>query len=149
MSSFEIGQVDLVALAACDALQRDQIGKRADWGLHPIYAPSLRASQEIRETYSCHLLGKQIEIAVWRSQMDCPVANETVFRDRRTVGTRRPPVLNQSADALHIGGIGIENGIDIPGCPHHSVANQRDPPDQDVADTGAVEVVQNSAEARH
>jgi hypothetical protein len=29
------------------------------------------------------------------------------------------------------------------------VANQRDPPDQDVADTGAVEVVQNSAEARH
>jgi hypothetical protein len=29
------------------------------------------------------------------------------------------------------------------------VANQGDPPDQDVADTGAVEVIQNSAEARH
>jgi hypothetical protein len=29
------------------------------------------------------------------------------------------------------------------------VANQRDPPDQDVADTGAVEIVQNSAKARH
>ena len=48
MSRFEICQVDLVALAACDALQRNQIGKRADC-LHPIYATSLRASQEIGE----------------------------------------------------------------------------------------------------
>jgi hypothetical protein len=47
------------------------------------------------------------------------------------------------------GGIGIENGIDIPRCPHYSVANQGDASDQNVADAGAIEVVQNSAEARH
>jgi hypothetical protein len=29
------------------------------------------------------------------------------------------------------------------------VANQGDPPNQDVADTGAIEVVQNSAKADH
>ncbi len=58
MSRFEIGQVDLVALAACDALQCNQIGKRADWSLHPIYASSLRSSQEIREAHSCHILGQ-------------------------------------------------------------------------------------------
>ncbi len=149
MSRFEIGQVDLVALTACDALQGDQIGKRADWGLHPIYATSLRASQEIREAHSCHILGQQVEIAMWRSQMNCPVADDAALGDRRTVGTSRAPPLNQSTDALHVGGIGIEDGIDIPCCPHYSVANQGDPPDQDVADTGAIEVVQNSAEARH
>ncbi len=86
---------------------------------------------------------------MWRSQVNCPVANDAALWDRRTVGTSRPPLLDKSADALHVGGIGIENGIDIPRCPHYSVANQGNPPDQDVADTGAIEVVQNSAEAGH
>ncbi len=149
MGRFEIGQVDLVALAARDALQCDQIGKRADWGLRPIYPTSLRASQEIRKTHRCNVLGQQVEITVWRSQMNCPVADDAPLWDRRTVGASRPPLLNQSADALHVGRIGIEDSIDIPCCPHYSVANQRNPPDQDVADTGAVEVVQNSTEARH
>ncbi len=58
MSRFEIGQIDLVAIAACHALQCDQIRKRADRGLHPIYATGLRAGQEIREAHSCHILGQ-------------------------------------------------------------------------------------------
>lgn len=149
MSRFEIGQVDLVALPACDALQRNQIGKRTDWGLHPIDATSLRSSQEIREAHSCHILGQQVEIAMWRGQVNCPVANDAALWDRRTVGTSCPPMLDKSADALHVGGFGIENCIDIPCCAHYAVANQGDPPNQDVADTGAIEVVQNSAKADH
>ncbi len=58
MGRFEIRQVNLVALAACDALQRNQVGKRADWGLHSVYATSIGTSQEIGETHSCHILGK-------------------------------------------------------------------------------------------
>ncbi len=47
VSRFKIGQVDLIAFTAGDALQRDQVGERADRRFHPIDATSLRASEKI------------------------------------------------------------------------------------------------------
>jgi len=112
VSRFKIGQVDLIAFTAGDSLQCDQVGERADRGFHPVDATSLRASEEIREAHGHHLLGKQVEVAVWRCKVDRPAANDAVFWDRGTVGTSRPPALNQSTNALHVGRIGIEDGID-------------------------------------
>lgn len=79
MSRFEISQVDLVSLATRNALQCDQIGKRADWGFDPIYATSLGSGQEIREGHSCHILSQQVEVAMWSGQVNRPAANNAAF----------------------------------------------------------------------
>lgn len=149
MSRFKVGQIDLVPFTTGDALQCHQVGERADWGLHPVDATSLRASKEIHEAHSRDLLSKQVEVAVWRSKVDRAVTDDAAIGDRRAVRTSRPPALDQSANALHVGGVRIEDSVDIPGRPHYPMADQRNAANQDIADTGVVQVFQDSTETGH
>jgi len=146
---FEILQVDLVAFPAGCTLQRDKVGKGADRRFDTVYATDIRTSQEIRKPNRRRLLREQIEIAMRRRKVDRPISGNAALRDRRAVGTSRAPAIDQSADALDVAGIGIEDGIDIACGPYDPMANQCDPANQHIADAGAIEVVQNSAEARH
>jgi hypothetical protein len=84
-----------------------------------------------------------------RRQVDRPIPRNAAFWDWRTIGTGRPPSLDQGSNAVHVAGNGIEYGIHIPGSANNSMPNQCDPADQHVANTGAVEVVKNAAEASH
>ena len=82
-------------------------------------------------------------------EMNRPIPGNAVIGNGRAIWTSRTPLLDQHADTLDVVLLWVEDSIDIPRGPHDPVANQRDTPDQHVADAGAIEVFENLAESGH
>jgi hypothetical protein len=149
MGGLELAKVDEVLIAARDALERDEVGERADGRLDPVYAPSVRTSEKLVEAERRGKLREQVEVAVRRGEMDLPAGSQALNRHRRAVGTRSPPLGDQTAKSLDVVGSRRDDGVDVAGCSYDSVPDQRDPPDQHVSDAHAVQVFEDAAEAGH
>ncbi|MGE5281921.1 MAG: hypothetical protein ACM3N0_06300 [Chloroflexota bacterium] len=64
MCRFEVRQIDLVALAAGNALQRHEIDEGANRRIHTVDAANVGAGAKVGEAHPGHLLGEQVEVTV-------------------------------------------------------------------------------------
>jgi hypothetical protein len=81
--------------------------------------------------------------------MDRSSGRDRVVGHRRAVRARGGPLRDQGAQALEILGLRGEDHIDIASGTNHSVADQRDPTDEHIADAHAVEIIEDRPEAAH
>jgi hypothetical protein len=49
VGGLELAKVDKVLIAACDSLERDEVGERADGRLDAVYVASVRTSEKLVE----------------------------------------------------------------------------------------------------
>ena len=82
VGGLELAKVEEVLVAACNSLERDEVGKRADGRVDAVYAASLRTSEKLVEAERRGELSKQVEVAMRRGEMDLPARSKGPGRDR-------------------------------------------------------------------